>query len=239
MATRGVVAVGTGKRWRGVYNHWDSYPTGLGVDIQNKLKKEIEKGKTIKEICEELLKYTDWREYCNNGLCQYCGKVGLGQPHSISGLIEFINYYKYPDLIKEAEKTLEEYKNSNDEKKKYVYESYIATGYPDPEVKFHQHTRDNGETPEECHITSDYPDPLSIEWVYIINPNKETLTVLTSVLDKNFKEGDIKPFPKREKGGWWNYGHCCCRHKKVCEIKIQDILHGKVDWEKIEKMGEE
>ena len=38
METRGVIAIGTQKKWSGVYNHSDSYPTGLGEALWNNIK---------------------------------------------------------------------------------------------------------------------------------------------------------------------------------------------------------
>lgn len=38
MSTRGAIALGTQKAWLGVYNHMDSYPTGLGKDLWNAIK---------------------------------------------------------------------------------------------------------------------------------------------------------------------------------------------------------
>ncbi|MCX7008349.1 MAG: hypothetical protein NTY53_14060, partial [Kiritimatiellaeota bacterium] len=80
MSTRGSVA------WRlpdgsalGVYNHSDSYPTGLGADVFAAAKKM-----GVASLIAELLQYGDWRELGSGGICQYCGKK-TGQPHSISG----------------------------------------------------------------------------------------------------------------------------------------------------------
>jgi hypothetical protein len=42
MATRGVIAVKTGKnKWVGVYHHWDSYPTNLGKTIWQMIKNKF------------------------------------------------------------------------------------------------------------------------------------------------------------------------------------------------------
>lgn len=85
MSTRGCVAVKRGKGWEGVYNHFDSYPSGLGSGLWEYLQ-----GKTqgeLEEFASELLQYGDWREYLNGGVCEYCGKKGLGQPCNISGAI--------------------------------------------------------------------------------------------------------------------------------------------------------
>ena len=39
MCTRGIVAVVEGSTWRGFYNHFDSYPDGLGVNLLSALSK--------------------------------------------------------------------------------------------------------------------------------------------------------------------------------------------------------
>ncbi len=50
MSTRGSVAIGTPKNWRGVYNHWDSYPTGLGRSIWQHLQETLTNGKTLNDF---------------------------------------------------------------------------------------------------------------------------------------------------------------------------------------------
>ena len=47
MSTRGIVAVGTPTKWRGVYNHNDSYPDGLGEDL-----KRLAQTRSLEEIAE-------------------------------------------------------------------------------------------------------------------------------------------------------------------------------------------
>ena len=79
MGTRGVVAIKQGDSWRGVYNHYDSYPEGLGADLFEHLQ-----GKDLHQFAKDLMRFDDWRDYLGGGVCPYCGGVGLGQPHSIS-----------------------------------------------------------------------------------------------------------------------------------------------------------
>jgi len=144
MSTRGCVAIGTPKAWRGVYNHFDSYPTGLGIDVWDLLLHE----KDLNEFAERLLSFDDWRSYLSGGICEYCGKKTT-QPHSISGNI-YIN------------KTIK---------------------HPDPECKYHQH--DTYENIEEAHVTHLNADPLFIEWVYVIDPQKREFHILSG----NFRAG--------------------------------------------------
>lgn len=85
MGTRGCVAVRREDGgWQGVYNHFDSYPTGLGVDVFAEARKTLQAGE-LHNWCLEMLQCDDWREFQNNGVCEYCGVSGLGQPHTIGG----------------------------------------------------------------------------------------------------------------------------------------------------------
>ena len=79
MGTRGVVAIKQGDSWRGVYNHFDSYPEGLGADLFKHLQ-----GGDLHQFAKDLMRFDDWRDYLGGGVCPYCGGVGLGQPHTIS-----------------------------------------------------------------------------------------------------------------------------------------------------------
>jgi hypothetical protein len=84
MSTRGCVAIKHGgkEQWLGVYNHSDSYPTGLGKELWDYLHQpEV----NLIRFSVELLKYGDWRDYLGGGICPYCGKVGFGQPCNIRG----------------------------------------------------------------------------------------------------------------------------------------------------------
>ena len=235
MSTRGVVAVGVSEnKWEGVYNHADSYPSWLGEDISAELRDWLAEGKSLKSFCEKLLQYTDWREFKNRGLCPYCGIIGRGQPHSISGCILFASLSNQELIARELERLA----NSDDPVDKEILENIKRTGFPDPECKWHEHLLDDGSSVKEHHITSDFPDPLSIEWVYIINPIRETITVLHHVGDPRYKRGKVREQPVK-RGGWWDYGHCRCKHIKVAEVSIKDAVEGRVDWEEIERKGEE
>jgi hypothetical protein len=87
MSTRGVVAVGTLKRWKGIYNHCDSYPTYLGKNLYEHLTEQtVKQGKTLAEIGAAILTFDDWSNYINGGLCEYCGKI-TSEAHSIGGEI--------------------------------------------------------------------------------------------------------------------------------------------------------
>jgi len=165
MATRACVAIKKGRSWKGVYNHWDGYPSGLGKDVWDylhPLKIFSISELYLEKFAEELLKYDDWRNFLNGGRCPYCGRVGLSQPHSINGKI-----------IIEPKKDIE------------IAENIKKTGYPDPECKYHKH--DNLEEIEP--MTPKNSDPLFIEWVYVINVKKVEMEILKSVRTEGYHYG--------------------------------------------------
>lgn len=234
MSTRGCIAVSVGEnRWRGVYNHSDSYPSWLGYDLSEELRRSC-KGRSLTDFCRELLRYTNWREFKNGGLCPYCGIVGKGQPHSIDGRISFAGLFS-KELLAEG---IERLRNSNAPEDREILRNIERTGFPDPECKYHKHTRDDGSPPEAHHITSEDPDPLSIEWVYIINPESETITILHHIGDPRYRGGKVKDVVTK-RYGWWDYGHCRYKHFKVAEVSVKDAIDGNVDWERIEREAEE
>jgi hypothetical protein len=77
------------------------------------------------------------------------------------------------------------------------------------------------------HISSTAPDPLHIEWVYIIDAEAEALHVLAAMEDEKTR-GDVSPWytpgkraadvPRKLPKGLWDYGHCRYRHKRVISI---------------------
>lgn len=84
--------------WRGVYNHFDSYPTELGRELYEHLIRQMTQGQqTLAEIGESILKFDDWRNYLKGGVCEYCGQVA-SQPHDIAlGLMSKAKPGKVPD----------------------------------------------------------------------------------------------------------------------------------------------
>ena len=148
MSTRGCVAVGTLREWRGVYNHWGSYPTELGADVWAKLQ---ELGAV--HLSEELLKYGDWREFLNEGRCVYCGKTGVGQPHSIVGTVDLWGTGFYPEHLEPGKRLAD--------LDKKCQQNLAEHGAADPEAMYHEHT--DPEAPQ--YITNRRNDPLYIERV--------------------------------------------------------------------------
>jgi len=238
MSTRGCVAIGTPARWRGVYNHWDSYPTGLGQAVWQYLQTILKEGKTLEEFARELLTYDDWRAYLNRGICEYCGKRTT-QPHSISGAIacrrdadfetkaEMRRYYSSLPAWQGRDAEIEalvtrEWK---------IRETIERTGYPDPDQKHHEH---DTRPAEEQHITSEDPDPLFIEWVYVIDLNTATFHVLAhngqARLTVPLLPGE---WCRKNPNGGWDYGHCTYWHELVGSFPLTSP---GPNWEIVEAM---
>jgi len=205
MSTRGCVAIGTPEHWVGVYNHFDSYPTGLGRELWEHLE-----GEDLQKFASELLKYDEWRHYLNKGVCPYCGKKGVGHPHTIRGDVYGFDspFFKRSELPEEIRRNIEE------------------TGYPDPEVKWHKHASLDDK------ITSDSPDPLFIEWVYVVEPEARMIHILTSVLVEDTWDRPVKT-PEKLEGNVWDYGHCKCKHELVKSVSLDEP---EPDWEEIEDL---
>ena len=235
MSTRGCVAIGTPDAWRGVYNHYDSYPTGLGVAFWQHLQELLKEGKSPEDFARELLAYDDWRAFLNKGICEYCGRH-TSQPHSISGVIfGRREEFKTKEDMRRYFQSLPAWKGRNIEIERMIQaewqtrENIARTGYPDPRVKHHKH--ETGPS-EKRHITSDDPDPLFIEWVYVIDLITATLHVLAH-------NGHSKPANTRRAGlqsrldgnGRWDYGHCVYWHEPVGSFPIQGP---EPNWEALE-----
>ncbi len=236
MSTRGSVAIGTPSNWRGVYNHWDSYPTGLGRDVWQHLQEVLANGTSLEEFARELLTYDDWRAYLNRGICEYCGKR-TSQPHTISGVIACRTDKKFETKaeMREYYRSLPAWKGRESDIARAVKlewqirDNVARTGYPDPEVKYHEH---DTRPVEEQHITSDNPDPLFIEWVYVIDPSAGTFHVLAN-------NGKSTPATATLKGEWcrsdgngrWDYGHCVYWHDLVGSFPIGGP---EPDWQALE-----
>ena len=190
MSTRGVVAVRREDGgWSGVYNNSDSYPTELGKEVWRHFRAALDNGR-LHDACLELVQYDDWCNYLSGGVCPYCGKAGLGQPHSIRG---------------------------------DVYMAGVeGSSYPDPEAKGHSH----GELGAK--ITSEENDPLFHEWVYVVDPFKQTIEVLASVREP----GEHEEGPNRIGEMWMdpNYG--------FATVHTLTLYGVEPTWEYLERAGE-
>ncbi len=186
MSTRGSVAWMTGDgKWKGVYNHMDSYLSELGKDVFEEARK-VSVGKMI----EDLMQVGDWREYVSKGVCEYCGKK-KGQPHSISIAASsnvFCGMTREEFIVMRRKQwghksDGEDMLNREMETADYVLESIEKTGYPDPKAKFHKHGqgKKNQFDPRK--------DALFIEWIYLLDKASAKIEVWTHVRasDKNPK----------------------------------------------------
>ena len=206
MGTRGCVAIAQGDGWRGVYNHWDSYPMELGKELWAHLQ-----GKDLRQFAEDLLRYGDWREYLNGGTCQYCGQQA-GQPCSISGVIFSLG-------VPSDKHTLE------------VQRNIARTGYPDPDAKYHQHS-----TAADGQMTDQDADPLFIEWVYVVALTNGHVTVLANTTTNELKEGQpgywCEPSTLRLLDGSTTlHGGHYYIHEPVAQFEV----HGpEPDWDRIQ-----
>ena len=154
---------------------------GLGREVWSHLQTFLQNGKTIADFARELLTYDDWRAYRNQGICEYCAKRTT-QSHSISGAI-FMRKEEFatPEDMRAYYRSLPAWKDRESEIEAMVRqewkirESIERTGFPDPDARYHEH---DTRPVEEQHITSENPDPLLIEWVYVIDPATATFHVL-------------------------------------------------------------
>lgn len=228
MSTRGAIAVRTSpKSWLGIYNHFDSYPTGLGAAVWKEAKK-----KGVKTLSKALLKCGDWREYLSDGICEYCGKKA-GQPHSIEGTIFGYSGEDYAGdrEMKLKSKNVEELAVAiqsafggsfvepvmarvNAERQWPIVQSFQKTGHPDPDCLYHKH----GESKKD-QMTEKTADALFIEWVYVLDPKRDFL----EVWHHRVVEGKVR------KSGISEY-----EIFKVTEVSLKKT---EPDWAKIKKMA--
>lgn len=161
MSTRGCVAVGVPLKWEGVYNHCDSYPTGLGVDMWDILRHI-----RPKDFAEKLLQQGSWPAFL-----------------------------------------AAELQNGHD-------------------------------THLDCeHITNETPDPLFIEWVYIVDPERNMLHILRHESVGGLDFSRRRPArPAMLPGRIVDYGHCAYKHVLVASLKLDGP---EPDWAKLEMDGRE
>lgn len=81
-------------------------------------------------------------------------------------------------------------------------------------------------------ISNEDNEPLFIEWVYVLNPEKVSMTIYTN--RSRSKKGNPKKKIVNLGNGEWDYGHVVYWHEEVDEIDLQGE---EPDWEAIEKEG--
>lgn len=202
MSTRGSVAWLDKKgKWEGVYNHFDSYPSGLGDEVLAAIKKYGVAG-----LIEELHPFDDWRQLGSTGVCEYCGKR-RGQPHSISGVASVHHHTKM--LTDARPLTAEE---------KEALAVFKKTGFPDPQAKHHKHNKMGKKfDPRE--------DPLFMEYVYLIRPDKNAVEVWSHCHAATLPD-DVE-FTRPVPLGYGNKE--CYVHYKVGEFKPSFKTIGAID----------
>lgn len=72
------------KNWLGVFINDKSNPIAFGSQLWEELQ---DHWKCLRRFADNLLNCAYWQEYKNGGLCPFCGKFGVGQPHAVSGHI--------------------------------------------------------------------------------------------------------------------------------------------------------
>lgn len=88
-------------------------------------------------------------------------------------------------------------------------------------------------------LTPETVDPLFIEWVYVIDADENSMTVLASVSEKGTEPGNVQyREPLRRKDGAMDYGNYVYRHKLVAVIRI-GLDEPEPDWEEIEARRDE
>lgn len=92
---RGAVVIrGANDRYSGVFNFDGCSPTMFGNQVWERLQ---DNWNCLWEWSNKLLKYGYWEEFINDGRCQYCGKIGVGQPSKVGlGLLVAVNNGNMP-----------------------------------------------------------------------------------------------------------------------------------------------
>jgi len=150
MSTGGCVAVRRKDGgWVGVYSHADSYPTRLGKEVWNHVRR-----KNLKQFAEDLLRFSTWNDY----------------------------------------------------ERKFERSSLV-------------------------YITSDNPDPLFIEWVYVVDPERRVIDILVSQGSKK-TVGPIRTHPILRDDGYWDYGLCAYKHIRIARVSLKK----EPNWSLIESL---
>jgi len=71
-------------KWLGVFINDNSNPIKFGSQLWAELQ---DHWRCLDRLAGMILDCAYWDEYKNGGLCPFCGKHGVGQPHAVSGHI--------------------------------------------------------------------------------------------------------------------------------------------------------
>jgi len=239
MSTRGVVAIYRDGTWEGRYNHSSSYPTYLGQNVFETARRYLREDGDLERFATTLLSRTDWREMESDGICAYCGKAGLGQPHSISGLIAYRSAEGLPASKEAIEAELTAMRKPweltvkvkreiarNARWQWQMAENIRKTGFPDPKGKFHSH-----EPFEDCVITPENAGYASLAWGYVIRPETREMFVLKGGVKSPYTctQVIIRPDGRRTSNE-----HSDVTFAQVCVV---DLRGDEPDWAAVEKAG--
>ena len=144
MGTRGAITVGALAKWSGVYNHWDSYPEGLGADVWEVLTSPDGIEKYKRAITEHPGGWSSFPEkcYCHSEFAQRDGSAAKdsqfykvdapsGQMTNENADALFIEWVYVLDENEMALHILESYSTGNGYAHKWVKSLRIGDYEPD------------------------------------------------------------------------------------------------------------
>jgi hypothetical protein len=224
MSTRGSVAWREGSQVTGVYNHSDSYPTGLGVELFTQLRQL-----GIDNLLAVLKRVEDWRGVLTDGICPYCGKLA-GFPHSVVAVMDGFDPMGRDDFVamrrrqSEGRPALRAAYEHEIETLAGIEHNRRTTGYPDPAAQFHKHGRGKADQ------FNPFADPADIQWVYVLVPETQMIEVWASV---PWKRG-IEQVWKRTSGVIQR----TLSNRRFTHVLVGEVpLGSEPDWQEIETMG--
>jgi hypothetical protein len=143
--------------------------------------------------------------------------VGVGNHKSWQGI--YNHFDGYPSgLGADAWRVMQNYLSDDQVDANRFKEDYIDShkaGWSQFAEECYCH--DRGETETDMRIDQDSADPLFLEWVYLLDPENETLLILSSEV------GGSDPPPNAK-----DYGHCWARHNLV---GVYPLRGNEPDWE--------
>jgi hypothetical protein len=83
-------------------------------------------------------------------------------------------------------------------------------------------------------ITSHSPDPLFIEWVYVMDDGPCGPRHLDVLASQGFRKRQVPKFTAAFKSGWWDYGTCVYRHVLIGRFPLSGP---EPDWELLWDLG--
>lgn len=170
MSTRGAIAYRTGDGWEGVYNHSDSYPTGLGRDLWHFIHGNDEGAvpHTAQELAD-LIKATPQGfssfDPINRTKRERFAELYAGTPYANSTGVDDGRF----DGPHGAYTSVEAQGDSR-----------MKGCYPDP-PGWKRDTRHGPTDPNSMAPCGDTTcDPLFMEWVYVVDPDANLMTILAT-----------------------------------------------------------